>query len=86
MTTDGKPDVAGGLALFRQKAEEAGRDPDDIAISLFAWGRPPQQRLESYAELGVKRVVLGPASFDAAAPDQTMEFLERYTPMVAELK
>lgn len=86
LNTDGKPDVAGGLALFRQKAEEAGRNPDDIGISLFAWGHPPQQRLESYAQLGVKRVVLGPASFDASAPDQTMEFLDRYTAVVQELK
>ena len=85
MNTDGKPDVAGGIALFRQKAEAAGRNPDDIPISLFAWGRPPQDRLESYAELGVERVVLGPGSFDAGDDDETMPFLERFTPMVAEL-
>ena len=85
LNTDGKPDVAGGIALFRQKAEDAGRNPDDIAISLFSWGHPPQERLESYAELGIRRVVLGPASFDAGAEDQTMEFLDRYTPIVAEL-
>ena len=86
LNTDGKPDVAGGIALFRQKAEEAGRNPDDIAISLFSWGRPPRERLESYAEMGIQRVVLGPASFDAAAEDQTIEFLDRYTPIVAELR
>ncbi|MGI9612836.1 MAG: LLM class F420-dependent oxidoreductase [Acidimicrobiales bacterium] len=85
MNTDGKPHVAGGIALFRQKAEAAGRNPDDIPISLFAWGRPPQDRLESYAELGVERVVLGPGSFDAGDDDQTMPFLERFTPMVAAL-
>lgn len=82
---DGKPDVAAGIAQFRDKTEAAGRNPDDIPISLFSWGTPPIERLASYAELGVERVVLGPAGFDVAAEDRTMEFLDRYTPIVAEL-
>ncbi len=81
----GKPDVQGGIALFREKAEAAGRDPDTIPISLFSWGKPSRERLESYAGLGVERVVLGPASFDADGEDRTLELLDRYTPLVAEL-
>jgi probable F420-dependent oxidoreductase len=58
--TGGKPDPAAGIELFRNLAAEAGRDPDSIPISLFAWTKPPQARIEAYAALGVERLVLAP--------------------------
>lgn len=76
LNTGGRPDVDGGIALFRQLAAEAGRDPDVIPITIFTWNTPKPARLEHYAELGVQRVVLPPASMSTAGPDGTLDYLD----------
>jgi alkanesulfonate monooxygenase SsuD/methylene tetrahydromethanopterin reductase-like flavin-dependent oxidoreductase (luciferase family) len=81
----GRPDVPGGIALFRELATEAGRDPDAIPISVFAFGRPDAGRLASYAALGVERIVVPPATMTRHDEKATLEWLDRWEPLVAEL-
>jgi probable F420-dependent oxidoreductase len=50
------------LELMRQSAEDAGRDPASIEITLGA--RPEPGFVEALAELGVDRIVLPPHGFD----------------------
>jgi len=85
LNTTGRPDVAGGIALFRDLAADAGRDPAEIPISFFAWGRPPRSRIESYAELGVDRIVVSPPSFTRHDEAETMRWLDGWADTVAEL-
>lgn len=55
-------EVRGLLDVMRRAAEEAGRDPDSIELTL---GAPPDPGfVEQLVELGVDRVVLPPMGFD----------------------
>jgi probable F420-dependent oxidoreductase len=76
--------VAKKIALFRQAALAAQRP--DIPITIVAWGDPTFERLAEYRELGVRRVVLGAARQDWDDPSTTLAFLDRYAPMVPELR
>ncbi len=81
---EGKPDVPGGIARFREMAYEAGRDPDDIAISLFVWGRPRMDRLTTYAEAGVTQFVFTPVHFANPTADETLQYLDELAPVLEE--
>jgi probable F420-dependent oxidoreductase len=85
LNTTGRPDVAGGIKLFRDLAVEAGRDPATIPITLFAVGAPKRPRLDSYVELGVDRVVVMPPTMQRHQPDETMRWLDHWAPIMADL-
>jgi probable F420-dependent oxidoreductase len=85
LNTSGRPDVAGGIELFRRLATEAGRDPDTIPISMFSWAGPRQDRIERYAELGVHRVVLPPPRMTRHSEADTLAYLDSITPAVQQL-
>ena len=86
LNTTGRPDVPGGIALFREKAAEHGRDPDSIPITIFAMGRINIDRLRSYGELGVHRVVLPPPSMDLHSADDTRRHLDGFTAVLEALR
>lgn len=81
LNSGGRPDVAGAIALFKERAAEHGRDPDAIPITIFAMGRLKKERLESYAELGAHRVVLPPPSMDPHSVDETLRHLDALAPV-----
>jgi len=84
MNTTGKPDVLGGIERFRRLADEAGREnADDIPITLYIWGRPRMDRLESYAEAGVSQFILTPVNFDLPSADETLQYLDELAPTLA---
>jgi probable F420-dependent oxidoreductase len=82
---DGRPDVSGGIAMFRELAAEAGRDPATIPISLFAFGPPKRARLDSYAALGVERLVIPPPKMRRHDPDTTMRWLDEWAPIISDM-
>ena len=69
------------MQYFRRLAEEAGRDPSAIGITIFAWGHPPPQRLDSYREIGIERVVVGPPSFDLHDEGAVLKYLDHWAPI-----
>ena len=76
MLNDGRrPDVAGAIDLFRTKAADAGRNPDDLPISIFTMGNRPD-RIERYAELGVDRVVIMPPTMRLHDAKTTLDHLD----------
>lgn len=79
-------DVAGALADFRRAAEDVGRDPAGLDLTVMAWGDPKLERLASYRDLGFNRVVLGGGRRDGDDPSTTLAFLDRYAAMVDELR
>jgi probable F420-dependent oxidoreductase len=71
---DGWMPIGGGgltttLPQLRQAAEDAGRDPETIAIIVFA-AQPDAGKLDHYREIGVSRTVLGlpPGTADVVLP------------------
>jgi probable F420-dependent oxidoreductase len=86
MNYDGKPDVPGGVRLFRQLAADAGRDPDTIPISIFAFGKPNRSRLDGYAALGISRIVIPPPRMSRHHTDATMKWLDEWAPVIDDMK
>lgn len=79
-------DVSGALADFRRAAEEAGRDPATLDLTIMAWGEPSLAVLASYRELGFNRAVVGGGRRDAHDSGATLSFLDRYASMVDEVR
>jgi alkanesulfonate monooxygenase SsuD/methylene tetrahydromethanopterin reductase-like flavin-dependent oxidoreductase (luciferase family) len=54
---------------LRRQAEQAGRDPKSISITIF-WGRPDKAAIEQYEKAGAERVIflLPPAPRDTVMP------------------
>ena len=74
-------DVAEQIPQLRQMASEAGRNPDEIAVTVFAAGEDADL-LKRYRDLGVARVVvhLLPEKADAVLP-----VLDRWARIMREL-
>lgn len=79
-------DLHAALEDFRRRAEDAGRDPAELDLTVMAWGDPSQSRLTRYRDLGFTRVVLGGGRRDGNNPSSTLPFLDRYAPMLSELR
>ena len=70
------------IPAFRQMAEEAGRDPETLSISV--WGRQPNmEEIEGYEALGVERVC---TSLESAKEDEILPVLDRWVPLIERLK
>jgi len=81
----GLRDVAEALADFRRTAEDAGRNPAALDLTIMAWGDPSLDLLANYRDLGFNRVVLGGGRRGGSDPSTTLPFLDRYAAMVDEL-
>jgi probable F420-dependent oxidoreductase len=79
-------DVGAALADYRQAAEEAGRDPATLDLTLMAWGDPKLEKLVHYRDLGFNRVVLGGGRRDGDDPAATLNFLDRYADVLDQLR
>ena len=55
-----------------------------MPISLFTWGRPKPDRVESYRDAGVERIVFLPPSMHTADADVDLPFLDSVMPIVEE--
>ena len=65
-------------ADLRGRAEQAGRSPDELAITMFM-ASDDEAQLGQFQELGVERVVFGAPSEDA---DKVLPLLDRYAAAV----
>jgi probable F420-dependent oxidoreductase len=68
------------LPDLRRRAEEAGRDPAELAVVPFGT-IPDPGKLEHYASLGIEEVVVRVPS---APADPVLRTLDKYTPLVAD--
>jgi alkanesulfonate monooxygenase SsuD/methylene tetrahydromethanopterin reductase-like flavin-dependent oxidoreductase (luciferase family) len=61
--------IAEKIATLRQRAEQAGRDPQSISITIFA-AKPEPAAIEELQSAGVERAVfmLPPADRDTVLP------------------
>jgi len=82
----GERDVAAGLERFRRLVAEAGRDPDQVPVSLLLFSRPNPARLEQYAKLGIVRVVASVPSADVIDADVILRDLDDITPLAQQFR
>lgn len=81
---NGKPDIAGAIATFRQLVDEAGRDPADVSITILSFSRPKRERIHRFAELGVERVILTAPTAELIDADDTLRQLDEIAPIIDE--
>ncbi|BBZ63928.1 TIGR03619 family F420-dependent LLM class oxidoreductase [Mycolicibacterium monacense] len=79
-------DLSAAVHDFRVRAEDAGRDPATLDLTVMAWGDPSANRLARYRDLGFTRVVVGGGRRDGDDPSTTLPFLDRYAALVSELR
>ena len=74
-------DLPEAIADLRRRAEEAGRDPASISVSVFAFDGANPDALKRYRDIGIERVVLiAPRRENDALP-----FLDRFAELIPEL-
>ena len=72
-------DAKENMARLARVAEEGGRDPSELSVSVF--GAPGDKAtLDGYAEAGVTRALL---TLPSEPRDQIMALLDKYAPLVA---
>ena len=79
-------DVAGALSDFRRAAEEAGRDPAALDLTIMVWGEPKVEVLAGYRDLGFNRAVVGGGRRGGSDPATTLPFLHRCAEFVDEVR
>jgi len=71
-------DLADGMADLRRRAAEAGRDPETLSVSVFAFNGADGDAILRYRDLGVDRLVL----VAPRARDQALAFIDRFAEML----
>jgi probable F420-dependent oxidoreductase len=83
MPIAGRPGQEGSLAekiaLLRRQAEEAGRDPASLPISLYWMGRPREDTIERVEEAGVDRIIFG---LPSAQRDEVMPRIDQCAELI----
>jgi probable F420-dependent oxidoreductase len=74
-------DLASKLPEFRKLAEEAGRDPASLPVSIFGIG-PSEQDAAAYRDAGAERLVF---ALPSAESDKVLPLLDRYRALIDTL-
>jgi probable F420-dependent oxidoreductase len=70
--------IAEKIAILRQRAEAAGRDPKQISVSIFG-ARPERRTFDDYEKIGVERVIFGLPSADKQT---LLPLLDKYAALI----
>lgn len=72
-------DIKDGIAALRHQAEEVGRDPGSIELSLFCWGLPDGEMREEMEAHGIEKLVI---SLEAKNRQEVLPLLDEYARLV----
>lgn len=78
-------DLHKALNEFRRSAEDAGRDPATLDLTIMVWRDPTLETLGAYRDLGFNRAVVGGARSDPHDHAATLTFLDQCARLVDEL-
>ena len=81
MPIHGRDEIAARLPEFRRMAEDAGRDPASLEVSVFG-ARPERKLLDELAAAGVQRAIFG---LPPEPADKVLPLLDRAAPLVHSL-
>ena len=83
MPIAGRPGQEGSLAekivLLHRQAEEAGRDPQDLPVSVYWMGRPRDDTVDRMTEAGVDRLIFG---LPSAQRDEVMPRIDQCAELI----
>lgn len=79
------PDVAQSVKDFRQMVSDAGRNPDDVEITIVAMADPSEDDLKRYRDAGIARVNIGVGVNNWDKPEVVMPMIERFAKIIPEL-
>ena len=79
-------DLPKALNEFRRTAEDAGRDPATLDLTIMVWREPTLETLGAYRDLGFNRAVVGGARRDPHDHAATLTFLDQCAELVDELR
>jgi alkanesulfonate monooxygenase SsuD/methylene tetrahydromethanopterin reductase-like flavin-dependent oxidoreductase (luciferase family) len=76
--SSGGPSLQEKIATLKQRAEDAGRDPSSISVTIFG-GRPDEDEINHLESIGVGRVVLSLPSEEA---DTVTPLIDDYAKLI----
>lgn len=79
------PDVKQGVEDFRQSVRDAGRNPDDVEITLVVMSPVTADLLKSYRDVGIDRCNIGVGMENWDRPEIVMPMIEEYSRLIPEL-
>ena len=79
------PDVARGIADFRQLVRDCDRDPDAVEITLVVMAEVSADLLKSYRDMGIDRCNIGVGMQNWDKPEMVMPMIERFSKLIPDL-
>ncbi|MDH4040851.1 MAG: LLM class F420-dependent oxidoreductase [Gammaproteobacteria bacterium] len=79
------PDVARGIADFRQLVRDNGRDPDSVEITLVVMSEVTTDLLKSYRDMGIDRCNIGVGMQNWDKPEMVMPMIEQFSKLIPDL-
>jgi len=73
---EGKADIAGRIKYFRRLVEEAGRNPNEVKVTLFNITGITDEMIDYYSSLEIERFVFGPPTFMRHPASETLKTLD----------
>jgi len=79
------PDVARGIADFRQLVRDCDRNPDAVEITLVVMAQVTADLLKSYRDMGIDRCNIGVGMQNWDKPEMVMPMIERFSKLIPDL-
>ncbi|MEH6604668.1 MAG: LLM class F420-dependent oxidoreductase, partial [Pseudomonadales bacterium] len=76
------PDIGQSIANYRQLVTEAGRNPDDMDITLVVMDNPTADKLKLYRDMGITRALVGVGTENWGKPEIVMPMVEEFAKLI----
>jgi probable F420-dependent oxidoreductase len=78
-------DPAEAIKNYRQQVSDAGRNPDDMDITLVVMDSPNADKLKRYRDLGVTRALVGVGMENWDKPEIVMPMIDEFAELIPQL-
>jgi probable F420-dependent oxidoreductase len=78
-------DPAESIKNYRQQVSDAGRNPDDMDITLVVMDSPDADKLKRYRDLGVTRALIGVGMENWDKPELVMPMIDKFAELIPQL-
>ena len=78
-------DPAESIKNYRRQVSDAGRNPDDMDITLVVMDSPDADKLKHYRDLGVTRALVGVGMENWDKPELVMPMIDEFAELIPQL-
>jgi probable F420-dependent oxidoreductase len=78
-------DPAESIKNYRRQVADAGRNPDDMDITLVVMDSPDADKLKRYRDLGVTRALVGVGMENWDKPEIVMPMIDEFAELIPQL-